>query len=158
MPGMYYVNSNSLLSEIRSLTRNYPFRFAFPPTSQPTTHPFSPRPRLTLHQLRMSRRSQTPRLPRPRLQPLLELLLAGPSENPHRPHDPHLRSRAGLTTGNVGWPATAACAGRSACGGVCQGVERCAGAAVEVLGDAADEAEFVRPSKRVSGMRSRRLR
>ena len=25
--GMYYVNSNSLLTELRGLTRNYPFRY-----------------------------------------------------------------------------------------------------------------------------------
>lgn len=40
---MYYVNSNSLLAEIRSLTRNYPFRFAHPPNPSisPLTIPSS---------------------------------------------------------------------------------------------------------------------
>jgi hypothetical protein len=27
LPGMHYVNSHSLLSELRGLTRNYPFRY-----------------------------------------------------------------------------------------------------------------------------------
>lgn len=28
IPGLYYVNSNTLLAELRGLTRNYPFRLA----------------------------------------------------------------------------------------------------------------------------------
>lgn len=86
------MNSNSLLTELRGLTKHYPFRYDFLMDHARAINADK------LFQLGMCRGSEAKSAPRSRFESIMELLLAGPRKDPYRQTHPDICKSASVKT------------------------------------------------------------